>query len=229
MYSERGSDVVHTIRSEAKRFPRRVTRTQVQLAASIIKLKRSRLGGRIELQQKCHLSAERTKQPNIITQHRLLESAIETTGLMFFISHCAHHRRETPQMTLVPRTLDPSHLAIVPPPQKKNKSSTPDKGYFFSYSTLLGGTIRNTVRLLTCAANWSVLQVSFVSGHQQACAGLHGLPPRAALCNRSCEANHHQNGQSHDAGHVRKLHVFCSRRKSQGHGFHQPPLYLSWS
>lgn len=98
---------------------RRVTRTQVQLAASIIKLKRSRLGGRIELQQERHLSAKRTKQPNIMTQHRLLESAIETTGLMFFISHCAHHRRETPQMTLVPRTLDPSHLAIVPPPQKK--------------------------------------------------------------------------------------------------------------
>ena len=209
---------------------RRETRTQVQLAASIIKLKRSRLGGRIELQQKCHLSAERTKQPNIITQHRLLESAIETTGLMFFISHRAHHQRETPPDDTGPKNTGPQPSRNCAPPQKKNKSSTPDKGVIsFSYSTLLGGTIRNTVRLLTCAANWSVLQLSFVSSHQQACAGLHGLPPRAALCNRSCEANHHQNGQSHDAGHVRKLHVFCSRRKSQGHGFHQPPLYLSWS
>ena len=121
MYSERGSDVVHTIRSEAKRFPRRVTRTQVQLAASIIKLKRSRLGGRIKLQQECHLSAERTKQPNIITQHRLLESAIETTGLMFFISHRAHHRRETPPDDTGPKNTGPQPSRnCAPPPPKKN-------------------------------------------------------------------------------------------------------------
>ena len=132
MYSERGSDAVHTIRSEAKRFPRRVTRTQVQLAASIIKLKRSRLGGRIKLQQECHLSAERTKQPNIITQHRLLESAIETTGLMFFISHRAHHRRETPPDDTGPKNTGPQPSRnCAPPPKKKYIKHTRQRNYLF--------------------------------------------------------------------------------------------------
>lgn len=110
---------------------RRVTRTQVQLAASIIKLKRSRLGGRIELQQKCHLSAERTKQPNIITQHRLLESAIETTGLMFFISHRAHHQRETPPDDTGPKNTGPQPSRNCAPPPKKINQAHQTKDIFF--------------------------------------------------------------------------------------------------